>query len=46
LIRYYFKKNPGKLSVNKWAQLYQEAVWLSFFEMKKQAEVLSSILGK
>jgi len=46
LIRFYFKKEPEKLSVKKWAKLYQEALWLRFDTMKTQAEMMSSMFGK
>lgn len=46
MIRHYFPSvTPENLSSIEWAELLQEALWLNYFHLKQQADMLSSLLG-
>lgn len=45
LIRNAFNVEPEKLSLEKWAQLFNEALWLRNDALKNQAELFAQLLG-
>jgi hypothetical protein len=45
LIRSYFNREPEKLSIKKWAQLYQEAMYLKTLDAEIQTNILAKIFG-
>lgn len=45
LIRSYFNREPEKLSIKKWAKLYQEAMYLKTLDAEIQTNILAKIFG-
>jgi hypothetical protein len=45
LIRANFNVVPEQLSEDKWAELYQQALWVEKWRLRMQAEMLSSLFG-
>lgn len=46
MIRSYFNREPEKLSIKKWTQLYHEAIYLKSLDAEIQTNVLTGILNK
>ena len=36
---------PEELSLEEWAEAYNEAIWLNRFHLKQQADLFASLLG-
>jgi len=45
LIRSYFNREPEKLSVKKWAKLYNEAMYLKTLDAEIQTNIFIKIFG-
>ena len=45
MIRHYFHLDPETLTLEKWAQLFQEAIWLNGHLLRQQAEMLAHLFG-
>jgi len=45
LIRSLFKIDPEKLPVERWAKLYNEAIFLKRMEAKTLADVIAAVFG-
>jgi hypothetical protein len=45
LIRGAFQIEPRKLTIKKWSQLYQEAMYLKTLDAEIQTNILSKIFG-